>query len=156
MGAQKLRSHGISSALINAGGDIVSIGVKRPGKPWRIGVQDPDLGRSIIAVIPLEDRSVVTSGDYERFFEIRGARYHHILDPKTGYPARGMRSVTIVADEAVNADALATAVFVMGGEKGMEFLNNLKNVAGMIMDGSGKLWVTQGDEGVFDLKGPKD
>ena len=93
--AQVIRSNGISSALVNAGGDIVAIGEREPGRKWRVGVQDPRNRGSVVATLEVADRIVMTSGDYERSFQYEGKTYHHILNPSTGYPARDVSSVTI-------------------------------------------------------------
>ena len=113
MGIERLRELGIANAIINAGGDLRAIG--RHGKrPWRIGVRHPR-GEGLLAALEVEgDQSVFTSGDYERYFEFDGRRYHHILDPRTGFPAQGSTSVTVIHREAAIADAAATALFVAG------------------------------------------
>ncbi len=140
MAARRLRERGIESALIDAGGDIVVIGDKK-GKPFRIGIKSPD-DDSVIGVIEASDISIVTSGDYERGFSIGGVRYHHILDPKTGRPARRSRSVTIITKDAILADALSTAVFVMGREKGLKLINSLKGVEAFIVDETNKMFMS--------------
>lgn len=150
--AQKLRSLGVKAALINAGGDIVVYGAKEPGKPWKIGVQDPRNPGGVIAVAELTDKAMVTSGDYERFFEEDGKRYHHILDPGTGYPAEALQSVTIVADDGVTADALSTAVFVLGKEKGIALVDSLSNVAAMLVDAQGQIIMSQKARQMFVIR----
>lgn len=111
-----LREMGVENAIVNAGGDLRAIG--RPGdRPWRIGVRHPR-GEGMLAALELSgDESVFTSGDYERYFDYEGTRYHHILDPRTGYPARGTASVTVIHRDAATADAAATALFVAGPEQ---------------------------------------
>ena len=111
-----LREAQVDRSMVNAGGDISVVGRRPDGRPWRVGVQDPEDPRSIRYVLPLDDQSVVTSGDYQRYFVVDGVRYHHIIDPFTGYPARGLRSVTIVGDNPAVCDAISTAVFVLGWE----------------------------------------
>lgn len=114
-----LKEQNIHNALINAGGDLKVIGTKN-GKPWRIGIKNPahandPAEQSIIAAIVLQDEEALfTSGDYERFFEFQGKQYHHIIDPRTGYPATGIRSVTVLTKDAALADAAATALFIAG------------------------------------------
>jgi FAD:protein FMN transferase len=149
--AQKIRDSGISAGLINAGGDIIAIGEKEPGSPWRVGVQNPDKHGSIIAVVTLKDRAIVTSGDYERFFVKDNIRYHHILDPRTGYPARGLRSVTIVGPDGVTADALATGVFVLGLEEGMKKIESTPEVEGLLIDSKGSIHLSSGAKSLFKL-----
>ena len=114
-----LKKHNINNALVNAGGDLKVLGSKN-GKPWKIGIKNP-VGNhnpsepAVIAAINLKDKETLfTSGDYERFFEIEGKRYHHILDPRTGYPAVGTQSVTILSEDAALADAASTALFIAG------------------------------------------
>lgn len=114
----------VSGALVQLGGNIGAFGENpaREGGGWSIGVADPDDNADFIATVEVRDQSVVTSGDYERFFEQDGKRYHHIFDPATGYPAdTGLRSVTVIDENSTRADALTTALFVMGLDKGMAF-----------------------------------
>ena len=150
--AEKLKSLGVKAALINAGGDIVAYGAKESGKLWKIGVQDPRNPGGVIAVAELTDKAMVTSGDYERFFEEDGKRYHHLLDPVTGYPADGLQSVTIVADDGITADALSTAVFVLGKEKGIELVNGLPNVAAMLVDAQGQIIMSEKARKIFLIR----
>ena len=147
--AQVLTELGVTSALVEAGGDIRVVGEKADGSPWRIGLRHPRED-GILTTFELCDKSICTSGDYERYFERDGVRYHHILDPGTGYPARGCCSVTIVADDATTADALATGVFVLGPEKGMALIDSLKGVEGVIVserDGELEIRVSSGLQG---------
>ncbi|MFN3694764.1 MAG: FAD:protein FMN transferase, partial [Ignavibacterium sp.] len=136
-----LRTSGIESALVNAGGEIKVI-----GNDWNIGIQHPRDERDIIAVVKLNNNSVATSGEYEQFFEVDGIRYHHILDPESGYPAKGLQSVTIINQSNTFADALATAVFVMGKDKGMMLIENLNDTEAMIIDSEGKIFYSSGFE----------
>lgn len=108
-----LRDRGIRNALVNLGGDLYAMGVSQDGDPWRVGVQSPDDPGALVATLPMSDRGVATSGDYQRYFEYGGQRYHHLLDPRTGAPSRiGMRSVTVAAGTCMDADAAATTAFV--------------------------------------------
>ncbi len=128
-----LRKNGITSALINLGGNTYAIGKKTTGENWKIGIQDPKNENELIGVLTAENLAVVTSGDYQRYFEKDGIRYHHILDPKTGYPSKsGLRSVTIISENAALADALSTAIFVAGVEKGKELLKKY-NARGILI-----------------------
>lgn len=121
--AEKLKTSGVKSALINLGGNAYAMGKKQTGESWKIGIQDPRDENNIIGVITAEDIAVITSGDYQRYFELDGKRYHHIIDPKNGYPAdSGVHSVTVIHESATLADALSTAAFVAGVEKGNELL----------------------------------
>jgi len=132
-GIAVLESLGASGGLIDAGGDIRVFGRRPDGGLWRIGLRDPRMLDSLVTVFEVEDRAIATSGDYERYFLKDGVRYHHILDPATGFPARGCCSVTVITDEACDADAIATAVFVLGPEKGMELIERLPDVEGLII-----------------------
>ncbi len=113
-----LLAQGVKSACINMGGNVVTIGTKPDGADWQVGVRDPNgTAADSCKVVSVHDMAVVTSGDYERYFEVDGVRYHHILDPKTGMPVMGeVRSVTILCADSAVADALSTAIFVMQGE----------------------------------------
>ena len=136
-----LAAAGVRHAAVNAGGDLRLLG-DRGGAPWRIGIQHPRRTDDVLARLNLADRAVVTSGDYERSFEQNGVRYHHILDPATGTPARTCQAVTVVAADAARADALATAVFVLGPEKGMALLANTPGVEGLIVAADGTVTVS--------------
>lgn len=146
---EKLRQAGIFSAAVNAGGDIRLLG-DRQGQPWRIGIQDPRRSGEIIATLTLKDRAVVTSGDYERYFEQDGIRYHHLFDPHTGHPARGCQSITVVAADAARADALATAAFVLGPQKGLALLEQTQDVEGFLIAADGQRLTTGGLEGLLE------
>ena len=138
-----LAAAGVRSASVNAGGDMRLLG-DRGGEPWRIGIQHPRHGNDILARLNLSDRAVVTSGDYERMFVVDGIRYHHLLDPATGYPAGKCQAVTVVADNAALADAVATAVFVLGPEAGMQLLAETPDVEGLIIAADGSVSLSAG------------
>lgn len=117
-----LEKYKIKSALISLGGNIRVIGKKADGSPWKVAIQSPDDSLPYLGVLSVSDKAIVTSGGYERFFEEDGNVYHHIIDPKTGYPANtGLKSVTIVTDDDTLADGLSTALFVMGPKKAIDF-----------------------------------
>ncbi len=141
LAAARLQKMGIDNAIVDAGGDLKLIG-RRPGKDfWRIGVRHPREASRMLVTLDLAETAVVTSGDYERFFIDQEKRYHHLLDPGTGYPASACQSVTVIAPDAVDADAYATAVFVLGPEKGLALLRSLPGVEGIVVDSDGKvLW----------------
>lgn len=145
---EKLRESGVLSAAVNAGGDIRLLG-DRQGESWRIGIQHPRQTGEIIATLTLKNRAVVTSGDYERFFEEDGIRYHHLFDPQTGRPARSCQSVSVVAADAASADALATAAFVLGPDAGLEFLQQLPDVEGLLVTADGQRLATSGIKDVL-------
>jgi thiamine biosynthesis lipoprotein len=109
---EALRAHGVQRGIVNVGGDLYAVGASEDGDPWKVGVRDPADPNGIIASFEVSDRAVATSGDYVRFFQYGGRRYHHILDPRTGEPSQsGVHSVTVMADDCMTADAAATAVF---------------------------------------------
>ncbi|KAB3530228.1 FAD:protein FMN transferase [Alkaliphilus serpentinus] len=141
-----LKDHGVKSGFVNMGGDVYAIGSKPDGSPWYIGVQNPIIGanNSIIRV-PLVDRSIVTSGDYERYFVENGERYHHIIDPATGKPSRKqLVSVTILSDKGMDGDALSTAVFVMGLEEGLAFIEAQEGIDAILITKDKEVYVTTG------------
>lgn len=139
-----LREHGVERALVNAGGDMRALGEGMEG-PWRIALQNPRDRGDYLAVLPLSGMAVATSGDYERYFDPE-MEYHHIIDPRTGLSAKGLISVTIVAPSAVEADALATAVFVLGRGKGMELVESLDDVEAMVITSEREVVVSSGLE----------
>ena len=134
-----LKGMGIESGVVNAGGDLVAFGAQESGEPWQIGIAHPRDRDHVFLRLKLSEQAVVTSGDYERFMIVDGKRYCHILDPKTGFPADSLQSVTIICPDAELADALATSVFVMGPEKGMALIERLKNVECVLVDAQGEL-----------------
>ncbi len=150
----RLRTTGVKTALINFGGNVCTIGTKADGSPWRIGIQDPwDLRGTYIAVIAVGERSVATSGKYERYFTEGDRRYHHILDTETGWPVEnGIASVSIVDPDPTRGDALSTAVFSMGIEEGYALLRSLPEVEGVIVTEQRGILVTPGLSGKFTLK----
>ncbi len=142
--AAALRQRGRSDFLLSAGGQVYAAGL-RDGRPWRVGIRDPRGGADeSFAVVEVSDASVSTSGDYERFFELNGVRYHHILNPKTGWPARDLRSVTVICADATVADGLSTALFVLGPERGLALAERLEGVEGVTVDASGRVGMTAG------------
>jgi thiamine biosynthesis lipoprotein len=139
----KIRKLGLRDACVNMSGDIMVIG-KKNGQPWSIGITHPRKKGESIAVLPVTNAAVSTSGDYERYFEKDGKRYCHIIDPKSGYPADLCQSVTIVAPNLAFADGLATGVFVLGPEKGMKLVESLEGVQALIVAADGKLLMSKG------------
>ena len=133
-----LRRAGVETATVSAGGDAYILGDRR-GQPWTVGVRDPRQDDAMAVVLPLMDTAVSTSGDYERFFEENGVRYHHILDPATGESARRSWSVTILGPEAAFTDALSTSVFVLGPEQGLALIDQLPGVDAIVIDAAGRL-----------------
>jgi thiamine biosynthesis lipoprotein len=143
-GIEILRGAGINDFMIQAGGDLYAAGLKEPGLPWRVGIQDPrGPGGAIFAAIDIRDSTFSTSRDSERFFVKDGRRYHHIIDPDTGEQSRaGCRSVKILAPTAVIADGLSTGVFLLGPEKGMALLQRLPNVDAVIVTSRNEVLTT--------------
>lgn len=131
-----LESEGVKHALINLGGNVLAIGNKLDGSDFNIGIQTPfDLEAGPITSAKINDQSIVTSGNYQRYFEYENTLYHHILDPATGKPCNnGLNSVTIITDSSLTADALSTTCFVLGPEKGMKLINQLDNVDAIFID----------------------
>lgn len=143
------RRHRIKSAYISIGGNLSLLGVRPDGSPWRVGISDPDSPESCIGYLEIENSSVVTSGDYEKFAVINGKRYHHIIDIRTGYPAAsGLRSVTVVSEKSILADALATAVFILGLEEGRKLLTVYRS-EGLFIDSDKKIHMTPGLKNIF-------
>ncbi len=135
-----LKKHGITDAIVNAGGNLRTLCSDLTRGKRRVWIKHPRQSDSLFGFFRMDDGCVATSGDYERFFIFDSVRYHHIFDPKTGYPARGCVSVTIKASTATEADALSTAVFVLGLQRGMELIEQLPNVEGIIIfEQDGKL-----------------
>lgn len=151
--AKVLLDKGIEDFIVNAGGDMIIRG-KKGGKQWRIGIQHPRKKGEIVAHIDIEEHetAIVTSGDYERFFTYEGKRYHHILSPKTGYPSEGLMSVTIKAGDGKTADAISTAVFVMGPQEGLKLIESLNGVEGMLIDKDSNILVSKGLAGKVKVR----
>lgn len=143
-GIEILKKAGIESAHLSAGGDMRLIGDKR-GKPWIIGIKNPFDETLHALVLPLSETAISTSGDYERYFmDDKGERVHHILSPKTGKSAKGLRSVTILANDAITSDGLSTAVFVLGLKQGLGLINKLDGIDAIIIDDNGKVFYSNG------------
>ncbi len=138
-----LKKMKIKSGLINAGGDLMAFGFKKI-KPWHIGIQHPRKPEQIIASLDVEDKAVATSGDYQRYFIKDKIRYHHILDPKNGWPANQTISATVIANTVMDADAVSTALFILGKNKGITLINSLKGFEGMIVSNLGSVTYSSG------------
>lgn len=151
--ADLLRENGVTSALLNMGGNVQSVGCKPDGSPWRIGIQDPNEATgSYLGILQLIDQAAVTSGGYERYFEEDGVRYWHIMDPHTGAPARsGLVSVTIVGDKGGLCDGLSTALFVLGREKALDYWRTYGGFEAILVDEDNNVWITAGLKDSFAL-----
>lgn len=149
----QLAADGVSRAMIDLGGNLDFIGDSPRGGPWRAGLQQPDRPRGeYFGIIEAEDMSVVTSGPYERYFEKDGVRYHHIIDPATGRPARsGLSSVTVADVNSARADALCTALFVMGSRRAPEFLEKHGDIKAVLVTDDKQVIVTPSVEKIFRL-----
>jgi len=152
--AERLREEGVDSAVLNFLGDVRTLGRRGDGRPWRVAVQDPrDRGRCRLVVRVGAEAGVATSGDYERGFERDGIRYHHLLDATTGWPARGLASVTVVAPTAFDAGRLATAAFLLGPEAGLKLLEGAAGAEGALITEAGDLLATAGLGAISDQAG---
>ena len=148
-----MRENGVTSALLDLGGNIQTVGRKPDGEKWKIGLKDP-LGRGVFGVLEAEDCAVVTSGGYERYFEQDGETYWHILDPKTGRPAKnGIISATVTGGEGILCDALSTALFVMGEEKAVSYWRGHEGFEFVLVTDNDRVLISEGLEDSFVSKG---
>lgn len=138
-----LRRLGVAHAHISAGGDSRVLGDRR-GRPWSIGIRDPRTADGLVAVLPLQDTSISTSGDYERFFLEDGKRFHHLIDPSSGRSPDTVRSVTVLGEDGLTTEALSKAVFVSGVEKGMRLIHTYGGVDAIVVDAQGALHYSRG------------
>ena len=139
-----MKEHDIQNGLVNAGGDLVAWGLNSEGENWKIGIADPQDHQKSIVWLEISEMSVVTSGNYEKFIELDGTRYAHIIDPRTGFPVSGIKSVSVISPNAEVSDALATSIFVLGTKKGIELVNKLKNIECLIIDDENKFIQSNG------------
>ncbi|MBC7917849.1 MAG: FAD:protein FMN transferase [Rhodoferax sp.] len=138
-----LRARGITHAHISAGGDSRVMGDRR-GRPWSIGVRDPRQPGEVVAVLPLEDTSISTSGDYERYFDEGGVRFHHLIDPASGESPQQIRSVTVLGDDGLSTEAFSKMLFVLGLEKGMRLIEAQDDLDALVVDSAGVLHYSRG------------
>lgn len=143
---QVFAENGVTSGIISLGGNVQALGCKPDGSPWRVAVQDPENSEDNFAVIEIEDEAVITSGGYQRYFEQDGTTYHHIIDPRTGYPAdSGIISSTIISHDGTLADGLSTSLFIMGVDDAVAYWRGHSDeFDAILMDKSGKVYVTAG------------
>jgi len=142
-GVDILRRNGVLHAIVTAGGDSRLLGDRR-GRPFMIGIRDPRQDGEVAIRLPLEEEAISTSGDYERFFEEDGVRYHHIIQPSTGEPAAGIHSATVIGPDAVMTDALSTSVFVMGVDLGLKLIAGLPDYESIVIDAQGRVYYSDG------------
>jgi thiamine biosynthesis lipoprotein len=153
--AATLIAEGIGDFLAQAGGDLYVHGRKADGSPWIAGVRDPRGPEgAYFAEMPVTDHAFSTAGDYERSYIADGKRFHHIIDPRTGYPATASRSVTIWAKDALTADALDDAVFILGAKKGLELVESIEDAGAIIVDADNRVWVSRRLEGKVHIERP--
>ena len=150
--ARLMRDQGISSALINLGGNVQTVGTKPDGSDWSIGIRDPEDADGLLGIVKTHDKAVITSGGYERYFEEGGKIYHHIIDPSTGYPAdSGLTSVTIVSENGTLADGLSTSLFIMGKEAAIDYWReHPKDFDFLLCEADGTLVVSAGLKNAFE------
>jgi FAD:protein FMN transferase len=141
--AAMLRERGVQHALLNAGGDTRVIGDRR-GQPWIVGIRHPRVADEVVTRLPLVDEAISTSGDYERYFEENGRRYHHIINPATGRPTEGILTVTVIGPDGTITDGLDTAIFVLGVDKGLELIESYPEYETIIVDAAGKVSYSKG------------
>jgi thiamine biosynthesis lipoprotein len=139
-----MRKTGAVAGVVALSGDIKTFGRLPNGGAFPVGIQHPRKDGEILAEIDLQDEAISTAGDYERFFDKDGVRYHHILDPQTLQPARGCQSVSVIAKEGVWADGLDTGIFVLGAQRGMELVEQLEDVEAIIVDSEGRVLISSG------------
>lgn len=142
-GVEVARRYGVRSARVTAGGDTRLLGDRR-GAPWMVGIQNPRNEAEVAVTIPLENESISTSGDYERYFIEDGERFHHIIVPSTGESAGEVRSATIIGPDAVVTDALSTSVFIMGVDQGLRLISTLPDYEGIVIDSGGEMFYSDG------------
>lgn len=150
---QYLVSEGIQNAIINLGGNVYVLGANPDGKDWSVGIQNPFEPRGqYLGIVHIKNKSVVTSGIYERYFEKDGKRYHHILNPFSGYPVENsLVSTTIISDRSIDGDALSTTVFTLGLTEGMKLIESLDNIDAIFITNENKVYMTSGIKDIFTL-----
>ncbi|MBP1678078.1 MAG: thiamine biosynthesis protein ApbE [Bacteroidetes bacterium] len=138
-----MKRMGVESGVVNASGDLTAWGTQPNGIPWTIGIANPNLAREIFSYMNITDMAVATSGNYEKYVMIDGKRYSHTIDPKTGLPVSGIKSVTIISSNAEVADAMATPVTIMGVKAGLHMINQIKNIEAIIVTDDDKLFTSK-------------
>ena len=154
-GVDILRRHGVEYGVVTAGGDSRLLGDRR-GRPWMIGIRDPREDGEVAISVPLENEAISTSGDYERYFDEDGTRYHHIIEPSSGRPVEGVHSATVIGPDAVMTDALSTSVFVLGVDEGLKLIGCLPDYEAIVIDADQQIFYSPGlaDPGSGDADAP--
>ena len=140
MAKKVMRGMGVTSGIVNASGDLTTWGSQPDGKPWTIGIANPNAAHQVFSYLTLTDMAVATSGNYEKFIMVGGKKYSHTIHPKTGLPVTGIKSVTIITPNAEIADAMATPVTIMGIEAGLDMINQINNIEAIIIDDDNKMY----------------
>ena len=138
-----LQQNGVASGIVNAAGDLTAWGYQPDGKEWTIGIADPDAARTPLSYLSITNMAIATSGNYEKYIMIGGKKYSHTIDPKTGLPVTGIKSVTIISPNAEIADAMATPVMIMGVKVGLNMINQLKGINCIIIDDNDKIYTSK-------------
>lgn len=138
-----LKREGVESGIVNASGDLTTWGRQADGKPWTIGIAHPDAARQPFSYLNITDMAVATSGNYEKYIEINGKKYSHTINPKTGLPVTGIKSVTIICPNAEIADAMATPVTIMGIKAGLNLINQIQHLACIIIDDNNQIYTSK-------------
>jgi thiamine biosynthesis lipoprotein len=143
MAKRLMKTEGVESGVVNASGDLTAWGVQPGGKKWTIGIVKPDSSHEVFSKMEITDLSVATSGNYEKFVVIDGKRYSHTINPRTGLPVTGIKSVTIITTNAEIADAMATPVTIMGVNTGLDLINQMKDIEAIIIDDNDRLYTSK-------------
>ena len=138
-----LKEKGVKSGIVNAAGDLTAWGFQANGKPWTIGIADPESKNQPFSTLKITDAAVATSGNYEKYAIINGKKYSHTIDPKTGFPVGGIKSVTIICPNAEFADAMATPIMVMGVQVGLSMINQMQQIACIIIDDQNRVYYSK-------------
>jgi FAD:protein FMN transferase len=138
-----MKGMGIESGIVNASGDMTTWGIQPNGQPWTIGIVDPNARGKIFSYMNITDMAVATSGNYEKYILVNGVKYSHTINPKTGLPIRGIKSVTIISRNAEIADAMATPVMIMGIGPGLHMINQIKDIEAIVVDDDDKIFTSQ-------------
>ena len=142
---EMFREMGVDSAIVSLGGNVQTLGCKPDGSLWKVALEDPFGSDEYAAVVEVEEKAVISAGGYERYFDEGGVRYHHILDPRSGYPSQsGLSMVTVIDDEGVRADGLATALYIMGLDRAIDFWQDRGDFEAVFITDNGNIYITPG------------